>query len=32
MKNYMTMDTFARGKKPKGDPMGKAVAAFTKRG
>jgi hypothetical protein len=27
-KNYMTTGTFARGKKPEGGPMGKAVAPF----
>jgi hypothetical protein len=28
MKNYMTMGTFARDKKPKGDSTGKAAAPF----
>jgi hypothetical protein len=28
MKNYMTTGTFARGKKPEGDPEGKAKAPF----
>jgi hypothetical protein len=28
MKNCMTTGTFSRGKKPEGDPMGKAVASF----
>jgi hypothetical protein len=28
MKNYMTTGTFARGKKPEGDPTGKATAPF----
>jgi hypothetical protein len=28
MKNYMSKGTFARGKKPKGDSMGKAAAPF----
>jgi hypothetical protein len=30
MKNYMTMETFARGKKPEGDSMGKAATPFPK--
>jgi hypothetical protein len=29
MKNYMTIGTFARGKKPEGDPMGKVAAPFS---
>jgi hypothetical protein len=28
MKNYMTMGTFARGKKPEGDSTGKVAAPF----
>jgi hypothetical protein len=28
MKNYMTTETFAKGKKPEGDPAGKAAAPF----
>jgi hypothetical protein len=30
MKNYVTMGAFAKGKKPKGDSMGKATAPFPK--
>jgi hypothetical protein len=30
MKNYMTMGTFARGKKPDGNSVGKVVAPFPK--
>jgi hypothetical protein len=30
MKNYMTTGTFARGKKPEGDPTGKAATPFPK--
>jgi hypothetical protein len=30
MKNYMTMGTFTKGKKPEGDSLGKAVAPFPK--
>jgi hypothetical protein len=28
MKNYMTMGIFAKGKKPEGDSVGKAIAPF----
>jgi hypothetical protein len=28
MKNYMTTETFAKGKKSEGDPAGKAAAPF----
>jgi hypothetical protein len=28
MKNYMTMGTFARSKKPEGDSVGEAAAPF----
>jgi hypothetical protein len=30
MNNYMTTGTFARGKKPEGDPTGKVAAPFPK--
>jgi hypothetical protein len=30
MKNYMTTETFAKGKKPEGDPAGKVAAPFLK--
>jgi hypothetical protein len=30
MNNYMTTETFAKGKKPEGDPAGKAAATFPK--
>jgi hypothetical protein len=29
MKNYMTTGTFTKGKKPKGDSVGKAAVPFT---
>jgi hypothetical protein len=29
MKNYLTMRTFAKGKRPEGDSMGKAVAPLS---
>jgi hypothetical protein len=29
MKNYMTTGTFAKGKKPEGDSVGKAAVPFT---
>jgi hypothetical protein len=30
MKNYMTMGSFSKGKKPEGDLVGKAAAPFPK--